>query len=181
MRMRLIAFVLFIALIFAICCTSSYAEEDYTMAWVLCQPDSWVNSRRFPKKDGEVNARLFPGDKILLDGKQKHGFMHAVGIASEDGDGWVSEGFIVYSEPNQDGHDHLVKAKGRVACRRSIGGTRRHWLRDGDILTVYLISDEWCLTNEGFVKTEFIDLESRVDIGESTNPDDMTWENDIDE
>ena len=178
MKRRLIALILVLALIFAIPIVS-FAEEEYEEAWVLCQPDSWVNSRRFPKKDGEVNAHLFPGTKIFIDGKQKRGYIHAVGIMSEDGDGWVSKGFIVYSEPRQDGHVYQIRTTGRVACRRSIGGTRRRWLYDGDILTVYMVSDEWCLTSEGFVKTEFIDLESRQDIENQTDPDDMTWEEDI--
>lgn len=176
------AYVIVAALTFiALFCPEAIAEENednWTEAWVLCQPDSWVNSRRFPKKDGEINAYLFSGTKIFLDGKQKRGFVHAVGMNSEDGDGWVSKGFIVYSEPVEDGHRYPVRATGRVAARRAVGGTRRRWLHDGDEVTVYMISDEWCLTNEGFVKTEFIDLDSRLDIDTPASPEDMTWEAD---
>lgn len=179
MKKRLVVLGLLLLLMFTVCTTAIAGEDKYdTEAWVLCQPDSWVNSRRFPKKDGEINAYIFPGTRIFLDGKEKRGFVHAVGMNSEDGDGWVSKGFIVYSEPCEDGHVYPISSTGRVACRRSIGGTRRRWLYDGDILTVYMVSEEWCLTSEGFVKTEFIDLESRMDIDSPTDPDDMTWEED---
>ena len=102
----IVVILILLAVIFA-GATYGFAEEDeenWTEAWVLCQPDSWVNSHHFPKKGSEVNAYIFPGTKIFLDGKQKRGFVHAVGMNSEDGDGWVSKGFIVYSEPVEDGH-----------------------------------------------------------------------------
>ena len=178
-----LAFVVVIALtIIALFCPEAIAEddEDWIEAWVLCQPDSWVNSRRFPKKDAEVNAYLFSGDKIFLDGKQKRGFAHCSGMNNEDGEGWVYKGFLVYSEPVPDGHVHPIDAKGRVACRRYVDGTRRCWVYDEDPVTVYMISDEWCLTNKGFIKTEFIDLTTRLDISELTDPSEMTWEDETD-
>lgn len=172
MKKALIALLL-LALIFA---TTCYAEK-ITEAWVLCQPNSYINVRPFPKKDTERSGYLMSGDRIFIDGTEKRGYMHVYGI-TEAGEGWVFKGYIVYSEPYEDGHRYPIHAKGRVAARRTVGGTRRKWLHDGDILTVYMVSDEWCLTSQGFVKTEFIDLESRQDIDEPTDPDLMTWEDD---
>lgn len=171
MKRRLIALLFFIALIFATTCHS----EELTEAWVLCQPNSYINVRQFPKKTAEPTGYLMSGDLIFIDGTQKRGYMRIYGV-TEAGEAWVSKGYIVYSEPYEDGHRYPVRSKGRVAARRTIGGTRRRWLRDGDILTVYMVSDEWCLTSQGFVKTDFIALDSRVDIDTPTNPDDMTWE-----
>ena len=149
-------------------------ETEYTEAWVLCQPDSYINIRAFPKKDAEKSGYLMSGDRIFVDGSSKRGFMHVYGV-TEAGEGWVAKGYIVYSEPYADGHRYPVHAKGRVAARRTVNGTRRRWLHDGDILTVYMVSDEWCLTSQGFVKTEYIDLTSRQDC-ENVDPLGMTWE-----
>ena len=160
MKKALIALVMVLALIFAT--TGSYAEKESGLkeAWVLCQPDSYINIRTNPKKNSEVSGYLLSGDKILTDGKQRNGYLHILGY-TENGEGWVSKGYVVYSEAVQDGNQYKIDAKGRVACRRSVNGTRRRWLLNGDILTVYMVSDEWCLTSEGFVKTEFIDFSGK--------------------
>ena len=170
---KLIALALLIALIFSF--TSANTEKKYTQAWVLCQPDSYINVRAFPKKTSEVIGRLFSGDYIYVDGKTKKGFAHC-DVAVEGGEGWVYKGFLVYSEPIPDGHVYPIEAKGRVACRRDVNGTRRCWVHNGDPVRVYMISDEWCLTNKGFIKTKFIDLTTRLDISEPTDPATMSWE-----
>lgn len=184
-RLRLISFIIALLMVIGLVFAAAWigisiglAEEDeeYIEAWVLCQPNSWVNSRRFPKKDAEVNAYLDSGTKLYLDGKTKRGFAHCVGMNNEDGEGWVYKGFLVYSEPVPDGHVYPIDAKGRVACRRYVNGTRRCWAHKDDPVTVYMVSDEWCLTNKGFIKTEFIDLTTRLDISKPTDPDEMTWE-----
>ena len=172
MKKALIA--LFLALIFATTCCA----EELTEAWILCQPDSRVNVRTKPKKSSAVSGYLYMGDRIFLDGEEKYGFVHCVDLGTEAGEGWVSEGFVIYSEPRPIGHDYCISAKGRVACRRSKNGSRRQWVRDGDIVRVYMAGDGWCLTNCGFIKSEFVDLNSRQDILESSDPNEMTWEED---
>lgn len=166
-----------LALIFA----NGFADEfeDCTEAWVLCQPGSYVHVRANPSRNSQDNSVLYSGDRIILDGRVKNGFYHCVLMANEAGEGWVSKGFVVHDKPFSDGRKYLVSANGRVACRRSINGDRRHWLHDGDIITVYMVSIDWCLTNQGFVKTECIDLKNPiVESASNLNADDMTWEED---
>lgn len=156
--------------------TIANAEEP-TDAWVLCQPDSYINVRYSHNKSSEVIGWLLSGDPIHLDGLEKNGYLHIVNFSNEYGEGWVAKGFVVRSEPVQDGHEYLVQAKGRVAARRTVEGHRRCWLHNNDILTVYMRSNDWCLTNQGFVKTEFIDLDCPLDIP-TPSPDEMTVEED---
>ena len=171
------AFVVLLLLTLIFATAIAEEDDDYIEAWAMCQPDSYINIRRFAKKDAEVSGMLYLGDKVFLDGKTKRGFVHCVGLNNEDGEGWVAKGYLVYSEPTADGHKYEIKSNGRVAARRTVKGTRRRWLHDGDVITVYSISAEWCLTSEGFVKTDCIDLDQRMDI-EPTDPDEMTWEDD---
>lgn len=157
-----------------ICAAGSKADD----AWVLCQPDSYVNVRSNPKATASITGRLYAGDRVCLEGRTRNGYIHVSGVASEAGEGWVSEGFLVQNMPEEDGHIYRIEASGRVACRRGIDGTRRRWLRTDDVLMVYMRSDEWCLTSQGFVQTEYIDFSVPVDFHSELDPDDMTWEQD---
>ncbi len=151
--------VLFIVVIQCICFLSvGMAEEDLVQAWVLCQPDSWINIRGSASKDGSYEGMLISGDEIWTDGRSRNGYIHCENMTIEAGAGWVYEGYVVYSEPVAiDGYCRII-SKGRVACRRTIDGTRRKWLKDGDMIFVYSASDEWALTDVGFVQCSYIDL-----------------------
>ena len=151
------------------------AEDETEEGWILCQPDSFVNIRNKPNKNSEVSGYLMAGDRVFLDGKQKKGYLHCVGLSNESGEGWVAKGFICLNEPHPDGHEYRIKSSGRVAARCYIGGNRRRWLRDGYILKVYMVSEDWSLTTQGFVRTEFIDLTMPMDI-QGMDPEGMTWE-----
>ena len=131
-------------------------EREYTECWVLCQPDSFVNARLNPQKKSIEIARLDCGDNMYTDGKSKGGYLHCYGLG-EWGEGWVHKGYIVYSKPYiPDQQNQTIKSNGRVAARRTIGGDRRCWLKHGQEIKVYMVSDEWSVTNKGFVQTKFI-------------------------
>ena len=110
-----------------------------------------------------------------MDGVSKNGYYHVI-VGVEAGEGWIKKGYVVHSKPERDGHVYPISANGRVAARRTVNGTRRRWMHDGDEVKVYMRSEDWCLTNQGFIKTECIDLESRMDIDQMSDPEDMTWE-----
>ena len=135
----------------------SYAEEEID-CWILCQPDSWVNARRSPNKRSEEIGRLECGDHIYTDGKTKNGFLH-VFVSFEYGEGWIHKGYVVYDEPYLPlFQDTQIISNGRVKARKTIKGQRRCWLKDGQKIKVYMVSEEWSVTNKGFVQTKFIDL-----------------------
>ncbi len=134
------------------------AEEQLIQAWVLCQPDSWINIRGSASNHGTYEGMLTSGDSIWTDGLSQNGYIHCDNMTTEAGCGWVYEGYVVYSEPIQINGYCSVKSNGRVACRRTIEGTRRKWLKNGDRLYVYSISDQWALTDAGFIRNDFLDL-----------------------
>ena len=134
-------------------------SEEEVECWILCQPDSFVNARMNPKKKSIEIGRLECGDKIYTDGKVKNGFLHVYGLSFEVGEGWVHKGYVVYDEPYKPVfQDTTVNANGRVKARKTINGQKRCWLKDGQSIKVYYVSNEWCVTNKGFVKTEYIDI-----------------------
>lgn len=128
------------------------ADEYY----IICQPDSYVNVRIAPNKNAAVIGRYELGQMVKTDGKKKNGFVHLTDLSLENSDGWVSAGFIT-GEMTIDTQTARI-GRDRVACRRSIKGNRRKWLQKGDIVTVFAWSDDWAVTNQGFVMTEFLEV-----------------------
>jgi len=154
-KIVLVAVIIIVAICLNVCClTYAYAEEQE--CWVLCQPDSYVNARLSPSKRSMEIGRLECGDKIYTDGKVKNGYLHCY-VGFEYGEGWVKKGYIVYSKPYYPPvQETTIISNGRVNARKTINGDRRCWLKSGQKIKVYMMSDEWSVTNKGFVRTEFV-------------------------
>ena len=133
--------------------------EELTEAWVICQPDDYVNVRRSPSKKSQAVGYADGGDPILTDGTIQHGFVHVYGIG-DYGEGWIHAGYVVYDEPARMQNQPACSiSRGRVACRKWIGGKVRKWLQNLDEVKVYWWSEEWCVTNKGFVQTKYLEME----------------------
>lgn len=124
--------------------------------FILCQPDSFVNVREFPTKTGNVCGRLELGDEAETDGKRKNGFIHLVGTGFEGGDTWINAGFVTFFTVTVQTVKTQIQSKGRVACRRSIKGTRRKWLKNGTETVIFAFADDWAITNQGFIQTRYL-------------------------
>ena len=133
--------------------TTAVAET----AWILCQPDSYVNVRTRASSRSEILGRCECGDEIEVDGKTKNGFVHCINLPLERNEGWISAGYVVYSQPEKLYELVTMESDGRVACRKTINGQRRCWVKDGDMVKVFFRSEEWSVTDRGFIKTEYID------------------------
>lgn len=133
-------------------------SEELMEVYVLCQPDDFVNVRMNPSRKSQVVGYAECSDKILTDGKQKNGFLKCYGIG-ENGEGWIYSGYIVMDEPVKVNQQGVSVSKGKLAARKCIGGKVRKWLHNLDTFTVYWLSEEWCVTSKGFIKTKFIELE----------------------
>ena len=143
-----------VGLVLIIFILGSAAAED---AWIICQPGDYVNARISASSRSECVGRFDGGDMIQVTGKQKNGFSQ-IDASLEVNVAWVCSGYIVYDEPEfLAGMKMTVQSDGRVAARKRIGGQRRKWLHDGDVVKVYWRSSEWCVTSAGFVKTEFLE------------------------
>jgi hypothetical protein len=137
----------------------THAKGEEQECWILCQPDSWVYARMNPSKKSQELGRLECGDKVYTDGKTKNGFLHIYGLWFELDEGWVKKGYVVFDEPYRPFlYETNISSNGRVMARKTIDGKRRCWLKDGQAIKVYMMTDEWAVTNKGFVKSRFIDI-----------------------
>ena len=150
--MKKVALILTVVLMFLAQISLAGADSVF----ILCQPDSWVNVRNSPNRQGTVIGRFEIGDELETDGRMKHGFLHLVNLSLEDTEGWIHAGFVTEYPVKVYQVKTEIVSRGRVACRRAINGTRRKWLKDGMKITVYAYSTEWAVTDRGFVKTDYI-------------------------
>ena len=151
---------LIVLVMYAVIClinSVGMAEETYTQAWIVCQPNDYVNARLKPNGRSRKVGLLDPGDEILLDGKEKNGYLHCVGMFETEA--WVFSGYVVYEKPVRVNAHAYVISKGDLQARKCIGGKRRCWLKTGDEIEVRWWTGEWCVTNKGFVMTRYLEME----------------------
>jgi len=177
-RKIIIAIIIIITLAVDIYCLTSKAEE-YVDAWILCHVNSCVLVREQPHKNGYEFGELECCDHIYTDGVVKNGYLHCVDMATESGDGWISNAYVVYDEPYKPKYnERQIITTTRVAARQRMNGKIKKWLYNGDNINVYAISNNWCVTNVGYVKTEFIDTGSYVKEQFNDTSEEMTYEDD---
>ena len=142
-----------LALLLAVLIISTAAvAENYTV-YVLCQPDSFVYVRQFPKRDAQEAGYAELGDELTTDGTKRNGFLWVGGF---EGGGWIYSGFVTRCPVTVARIETEVESRGRVACRRYINGTRRKWLKNGQKVVVFAFADDWTITNQGFIQTQYL-------------------------
>lgn len=132
-------------------------EDDCEVRWVLCS--DFVYVRPTPNKKQEPLGWLEPGDMVYVDGNVKNGYAHVVGLCLESDDGWVHKGFLVEDEPEKMNRTATIVSKGRLAARKYVKGKRTRWLKPMATVRVYWWSDEWVLTDCGYVQSKYLELD----------------------
>ena len=125
--------------------------------YVLCMDR--VNIRMSPNTKQEPIGWLEPGDIVYPDGKKRNGFIHCEIPNIEAGEGWIYRGYLVDDEPEKMNRTGIIASRGKVKARKNVNGKRTRWLKPGGTVRVYWWSEEWCLTNCGYVMTKFIELD----------------------
>lgn len=137
------------------CAVVLTAQAEETDCWVLCQPDDYVNIRSAPRKSGIISGYAVSGMKLTTDLVEKNGYIHVLGV-TEYGDGWISSGYVVFSEPRTVDREMVITGRGRVACRKTVDGKRRAWAKPGERLMVYMMTGDWAVTSKGFIMAEYL-------------------------
>ena len=159
---------LLMILIVALIIVAARADAgNTTSAWVICKPGKLVHVRSKP--GGSVQGSVMPGREIHTDGKVRNGWVHVVDLGAEDPEGWIHVGYIVTDEPEElMGAPATVTGEGRVACRESAGGSRikgkAGWIQPGETVQVFYWSEEWAVTNRGFVMTKYLERTGNDDL-----------------
>ena len=151
---KLIATVLLLTALFA--CFTALADEY--KVFILCNPKTPVIVRETPKKGAKETGRLDFGDEVWTDGRKRNGYLHVLGI-TEAGDGWVFAGNTILDRPEKlEGARANIAATGRVMTYRWVNGKKNGWLQICDEVKVYAISEEWAVTNKGYIKMKYLEV-----------------------
>lgn len=137
----------------------SSASADSVVGYVLCKDGDYVNIREKPSRKSESIGMYEVGFEVELDGKKKNGYLHCVNLPLEMSDGWIHAGYVVYDEPEYLNENATIVSKGRLAARKYVNGKRTRWLKPLATVKVYYWSDEWCITNCGYVQSQYLELE----------------------
>lgn len=154
-----ILFVFIVVFVMLVVQEFGFAEEATTDIWVLCDPNSYVCVREAPRKTAYAFGGITCGTRMETDGKTKGNYIHVVNVHAEDDTGWICSQYIVYDEPEPIYRGATVVSIGRLAARKGVGGKVKKWLQPMDELKVYWWSEQWCLTNYGYVQSAYLELD----------------------
>ena len=151
--MRTIIALIIIALMIV---PAAQADQEPLEAWVLCQPDSYVNVRYRASKNAEVIGQAYMGDHIELTGKRVGKWYHCL-FSSESGDGWIREDYLEFGKPEIFPDGETFKTSSNVRTRYSIDGKIRKRLKKGSTLLVFAKGPTWSVSTQGIIMTEFLE------------------------
>lgn len=153
-----VEFILIVAIVYTVISglQSIGLAEIYDGRYVLCMDR--VNIRLGASSKSDAIGWLEPGDVVYPDGKKKNGYYHCEIPSIEAGEGWVFGGYLVDDKPERAWCKGVVTGNGKVQARKYVKGKRTRWLKPGGVMKVYWVSDEWCITDCGYVMTDFIEL-----------------------
>ena len=148
-----------ISLLIVIACLAAILPASGTEAvcYIICNPQSYVCVRNKPKKGGKEAGRFDCGDYIITDGVKKNGYLHILG--GFEGDSWVYAGNVVPDQPVIEKQKMRSNSNWSVVCRRSVKGEKVGTLKNGDTVTVYARSQEWAVTDKGYIMIEFLEVD----------------------
>lgn len=154
-RIKMIALAVSVVLL-ALVVWATTAEAEY--GWIMCRPGSEVNLRSDATTHSRTVGRIFFGDRVDID-RTYRGWVHSSSIVLEEEDCWISADYVVYDEPIgfPEGRKFTIRANGRVAAWKGLRCKERNcWLKPGDTVVVYAISEDFALTNKGYVRREYL-------------------------
>lgn len=154
MKRNLILFLTIVVCSFFACAPA--AADANGQAWVICDPESYVNIRTGTgKKHAEIGGATC-GTRLMTDSIEKNGYLHVVDLNAEEEEGWINLRYIVFDEPHQVMRTCKIVSNARVACRKGVDGKVIRWVKNGDEIFVYWMSASWAVTNRGYIKSRYI-------------------------
>ena len=150
---KIIASILILIVLLPVYCFA--AEEPM---YVICMPNDRVNIRLGASRTSSSVGWCEAGDLVYYDGITKNGYRHCVGLGVEAGEGWIHKGYLVDEPVEYINKDATVVSKSRLAARKNINGKRTRWLKPGGVVRIYYWTNEWALTNCGYVQSAYLEL-----------------------
>lgn len=139
----------------------SIARGEGTTMYAISR-DSSVNVRLSPSTKSDIGGYLdFGWDVTVLDERKDSSgtLWYKVDGITEMGYGWVCANYLIPDKPTRTSDTYTVSASGRVAVYNRVEGKRKAWVKPGQKLRVTIYSDSWCLTEKGYIRTEYLEKE----------------------
>lgn len=136
--------------------TVAFTEQNN--AWIMCKPGGEVNIRPRATTHGQPIGRFAFGDGFVASRAYKD-WVYSGSLGIEEGEGWVSADYVVYDRPEEipGGRVYTVRASGRVAIWKGLScSSRACWVRPGDRVTVWALSEGWALTDRGYIRRSYL-------------------------
>jgi len=155
----LITILLMVAVVAAAVLVTTPASADDTITMYCICTDSRVNVREQPSTKAHIGGYLEFGWDVQVSGevKDKSGTTwYRIDGMTEAGTGYVCSNYLITSKPEKVNLEATVRASGRVATYKRVDGKRKGWAKAGSKLTISVYSDDWCLTNKGYIRTEYL-------------------------
>ena len=127
--------------------------------WAICRGNGSINVRESPSLQAPVGGWLeFGWDVDAVASKvDRYGMTwYQIDGATERGTGWVCGDYLVASQPYRCDEYYVIDAGGRVAIRDRINGKRVGWAQPGQELHITIMSDDWMLSDAGWIRAEFL-------------------------
>ena len=151
---KIISILVLLLMVFSL----AFAETTEEAMYVICMPNDRVNIRLGPSRTSSSVGWLEAGDVVYYDGKTKNGYRHCTGLGVEAGEGWVHKGYLVDEPVEYINQEATIVSKSRLAARKYVNGKRTRWLKPGGVVKVYYWTNEWALTNCGYVQSAYLEL-----------------------
>lgn len=164
MKKRLAVLLIIALIIAAIFAVRAETDDQLVTCWAMCKPGSRVTIRRNPDKDSAETGYLECGDDFRTDAESRNGWIRCYGAGEG---GWVYQGYVVTEPVEKIGEQYVCVAKRQVACRRWMGGPqivvngKKQWLKNGENVDVFCMSDGWAVTSRGYIKAEWLEVDPK--------------------
>lgn len=154
------------------------AMADETNAWVMRRQETDnVLVQKQPGRQPYEYSRFIDNDPpcgaaLLLTGEKKGHWLKCKCLYLDgEPEGWIHDGFVVYTEPQKCGRIATVTSP--TTATESIGGRDAWDCVRGEVVKVLYWSEEYCTTIWGFLPTSVLDF---ADVGkEVTQPRMSLW------
>ena len=167
MSRKLIGAAVFLLAAALVLCMAGMArgEEELITMYVICS-DSYVNVRERPSTKAKIGGRLDFGDEVQVSElvEDRSGTeWYRVEAVTEQGCGYVCANYLTTAKPERVDKTATVSASGRVAVYRRVNGSRKTWVKSGAQVRIRIQSDAWCLTDKGWIRTEYLIFEPETE------------------
>lgn len=139
---------------------NSISLSESAPAYILCKIGDYATVRSEACFCGEEIGTLKTGDSIKVTGETENGFAKFIDPDFKSNECWVYVGYVSTSKPKwMNGQIATVKDSKCISSTVNMAKETGYWIEQGTKLQVFWYTDQWCVTNRGYVMTKHIEMD----------------------